>query len=394
MDPITSHEGETAIIIEPVFGAQVVGWPSDKQGQDLEYEYYGPDNSGFAYTTTSFGPAYLKFVAGLPIGVPLLGQVVDDNDTYLDVPSGPDFGSILSSLIAHDMHVGRRVQPGRSGFDILSGDERWLNLETGDIEFADVSWFGSMLSPKAVFEKLEKLKQLLGDQYVEWSIFSGKDVKDNINLLRIDSMRPEIDFYEFADPRITLFRGMGILAACGERTCDEIIIVRSYDQLGALADYDSLNSGYLLVVHDELLTGIRAGITALWNEGLAEVHSQLTEMFTGTVPLDAKRKRNPHDYTPINPNMLQNAVAVLTNNLGYPAPDEFITAFIDRKQIFFTGKFFGITDGKITGVPALEKFKDRKQIVKMNSGELPVYSIKTRVFADQKQQKAIVQLLE
>jgi hypothetical protein len=233
------------ILIEPVFGQPVGGRISKF---DLSFRpYFGPLNSGIAYTSTASGKRYALVSAGLPI-LPVQGEgFLIYSDEVEGVISKRDLSAYFTTRDP-------RAAWSQSDFDAERWKMgRWLDLETGTISSAyisDLRGFG-LDYLRDLFLMLDKLEQGLGHpHYLEFAVIKPYD-KPLMSVLQLAKLEYSEDYFELSESEHTVARS-NFVATTGARICPQMVFIDSLDKKWALAEFNSRNNGYLLAFTSNL----------------------------------------------------------------------------------------------------------------------------------------------
>ncbi len=233
-----------ACMVEPLFGRQRL-----ERNYDDEYELvFAPHFSGTAYTSTASGKGEAYIVAGLPLravngeGMALyetdtqaLHEILDYNRPSMFSTSKPERNT---KYINEEDYVSLGKREKRTDFPARDGS---------NIFFKPPSW---------LFSRLRKLEQALGKpHYVEWAVVE-REGKLDLAILQIAPIEGKKDFFAFADKENSVVRSTLEVIGSGEVVCDSAVLIYDSRALHLLAEYNRTHKNYLVFYSSMLITSL------------------------------------------------------------------------------------------------------------------------------------------
>ena len=335
--------GGMAVIIEPVFGQFVKARP--RYGSKPEV-VFGPYYSGIAYTSTSAGPSYVQFVAGLPTQAVQGGGFIARE--YNENSKVPDFFIDRAELFSTQGDE-RNACMGFERIDII---RRWINgewLKNGRLFYDYCACGGDGIRAKKLFQMLRKIRHLIGKpQYVEWAVRERINCNPEFAILQIADLNTKSDYFELVESERTLITSK-FVAGSGQLECNGVVAVFNSDDIYLLRKYNDTHSNYSVI-------------------------------YSGCLVSRLCRDRDRLRYGDLN-----NASAFIeiadVSHVGSPKAHFGTMADLTGKLLMAT---------KDVRWQLFERFETKE---KEGDLELHVYPIKVRVTASERRQKGIVELI-
>ena len=328
-----------AVIIEPVFGQFVKA-----QGRyaDKPEVIFGPFYSGVAYTSTSGGPGYVQFVAGLPTrAVQGEGFIARERDENSETSDFFNHRALLDSMYGDE-------RKARMNFGTI---HRWRNgewLKNGRLIYDMCARGRCDIRAKKLFQMLRKMEHLIGKpQYVEWAVRKRIGCDPEFAILQIADLNPKTDYFELVESERTLVTS-NFVSGSGQLECNGVVGVYNPNDIYLLREYNHTHANYAVIFSGRL-------VSRSWNR---------------------ERLRYGDLY---------NASALIeiadTTHVGSPAAHFGGMADLTGKLLMATRNM------------RWELFKRYETRIKDGDLELHVYPIRVRVTASERRQKGIVELI-
>ncbi|MEK6979721.1 MAG: PEP/pyruvate-binding domain-containing protein [Candidatus Micrarchaeota archaeon] len=328
--------GGIAVMIEPVFGQTF------KKHHDSGIVRFGPLYGGFGYTSCSDGEGYVLIAAGLPTGT-VKGEglkIKESDERPLDIVQYDEYERLSAGLVGREMKF-------------YASDATLLYVARNDTDHLEIV-------PKAVlhenlawlFAKLKQLERLAGKpQYVEYAI-AEKEGQVCVTILQIaDADKKQHEEKEVVESEKTITIG-GYVRGSGEVESDTVLFARSEKDIPLLRKLNAGLTDYVVVYVGDLTKSIQ---------------------------------RRPIEYADINNARVLVETPGISGKIDHrDAPEGHFKGLLDTtKKIYMIGSEIDWTK---LGEPDIVK-DDR-------GGAIFVYHKKVRVLASEKQQKAIVEVVE
>ncbi len=349
-----------AVMVEPVFGETRVkerAWTPNGYGME---HIYGPLFGGVAYSSTAQGAGYAVLCAGMPLraakgrGMKMRDGQQSINDVWLETlendektfeyfvtaGAGIDRNLEVMEILEHRelIYVSNITRHERT----ISSEPRMFIL-AHEMEWSETRFANEKLD--WLFLKLKTLESLLGKpQYAEWAALeNGSNTR--IALMQIADVDKKMDFFEFAASSKTAIKSTCVVGS-GEQECDEIAYVFNPHEIDLIKEYNKTHNGYV-AIYDGRLT---------------------SNMYS--------------TFRPLGYYDISNASVVIELSYGGHVKDpiEHFKGLMDT-----TKKIFMVVD---------EVNWDHIKPFRTPDNRLRVYDVKTKVTASERQQRAVVEIIE
>jgi hypothetical protein len=324
-----------AVIIEPVFGQVVM-----RHNREL----YGPLIGGIGYTPSCPGGGHLFFGAGLPINaVKGKGVRIDfDEPRTLQEIEVEEYERLCHNLVFRDM-------PDHFNEGDFLFMHKWesvnAHIPSNPLSNMSMAW---------LFTKLRILEDILGaPQYVEWAAVSF-DGKPSATILQIADASKELssqDLHPIVVSDRTVIEA-NYVRGSGRVECDKVLLVTDMRSIPLLNRLNKQFENHIIVFTSKLLTSASGTAISYSDVNNAKV---LVE-----IPPDAGAQISHRD-----------------------SPEGHFKGLLDTtKKIFLIGDIFW------QRLPPPEIVRDEA------GGKVIIYDACVCVTASERQQKAVVELLE
>jgi hypothetical protein len=256
------------VIVEPIIG------------QTLNRNLFGPVLSGFGYTSTSRGGAYINVVVGL-------GGGVDNKEGEIITKEAiTAYNGALYAYIEGECAISIEALCGmpKRGSVLVPRDQRNLKPPTnyygkaiipkanrsGDspAEYATISFEGDLgqdfkkINLTTFFEMIENLEKQIGNpQYFEWVMtIEGNEPKYWIT--QIADINKRADVLDFNVEGENIFFGFSVTGT-GNKNCTKIVYCKNPGDIALLRDFNKKNTNYVLFFSSRLTTRALEGVDKL-----------------------------------------------------------------------------------------------------------------------------------
>lgn len=343
------------IIIEPLIGNQ------------HEY-FFAPMLSGFGYTSTSRGGAYINVVPGIGGGVQsrdgeriteeamrehggsIMDYVFSEQDKFLGAFDPEPLRR--SALLGTDSRFGL-ISEGFHGDVYFAGD----SYNRGHVSRTKVEYEGDFkeayyrLNTNSFFEMINAMEKELGSpQYFEWAmtVENGEPV---YWINQIAEVSKKMDLLDFTDLGQVLFCGHTVTGS-GIQTCDKVAVCWNPEDVRRLHEFNRENSNYALIFSSRMTTAAMSSYSPL----------TYADFSNATVFLEIQDTRHTGD--PLS-------------HLG--------------GQLDMTGKFFAVLDYSGEFHPDWKLFESREK--KLPDG-FKIYDGSVRVISSERQNMLVMSAVE
>lgn len=218
-----------AIIIEPMV-CQPLPDPKTRR--------MGPLLSGMGYSSTGIGPTFIKLTYGI----------------------GGGAGKRLThaALVAYDLSAKKFLEQKKDSHILVvsvpytDDDEEDHGLTS--IITGDYAQLLGEVNLGSIFTGMTSLEDHLGKPaYIEWAIAAVGGIQRNY-LLQLAAIEPQENRWEFGDVNSVLLK-MDDVRRGHDADIDAIVVINNWRQLNGLAEFNRLNSAFLLVYNNANVTG-------------------------------------------------------------------------------------------------------------------------------------------
>jgi hypothetical protein len=344
---VTGFPEGMAVMFEPTVGRKMAYF------DDLEDAFFAPDYSGFGYTSTANEGAYIRLVPGLPIGA------VQSRSGFTITE---DFGEEeLSDLVHKSMMDAPWLDPSEILFKGYAVEVAIKRMNEQKIDS------NPFITLKSFFEKMKRFQELCGGkaQYFE---FAGVAEKRELipTLLQTSDISLRTDFFEFPRNPERVVLKTNYVVGSNQLTPNGLITVGVPVDLDFLYKYNQTHKNYAVGYNSQLL------------------NINLINDLSGGKPSKGERNINFSD--------ISNASVIIEFPFGKYGlgahgqnPIEHWKGQLDTANKVF---LVGMLDFKTLKALSKERYQ------KGPSNTITICDVTLRVTASERQQKAIVELIE